>query len=87
MPMGYRDFRDLVRGMADGLDEVWRQPNPNKEGELVVLGKRKDAIFPHVSGLPVSLPKGDDTVLEDEEVAAHCRAINRLLGRPEDSTC
>lgn len=82
MPMGYRDFRDMVRGMADGLDEVWRQPN--KEGELVVLGRRKDAIFPYVSGHPVLLPNGDDTIFEDEEIASHCRAINRMLGRPED---
>jgi hypothetical protein len=83
--MGYKDFRDLVRGMGDGLDEIWRQST--KEGDIVILGKRQDAIIPlTVPGHQVLLPKGDDTIFEDEEVSAHCRAINRLLGRPDDWT-
>ncbi len=84
--MTYREFRDLFRGMGQGIDEILRQPL--KEGDLVVIGRRQDVVIPFsFPGRPVLLPKGDDTVLEDEEIQSHCREINRILGRPEDSGC
>ena len=85
MPMKYKELRDLARGMSPEIDETWRQPI--KKGFLAVLGLKREAIFPYVSGRPVDLPDGDDTVLEDEEVQSICREINRMLGRPEESGC
>jgi hypothetical protein len=85
MPMKYSELRDLVRGMSHEIDETWRQPI--KKGFLAVIGLKREAIFPYVSGRPVELPDGDDTILEDEEVSSICREINRMLGRPEDSGC
>lgn len=85
MPMKYREMRDLARGMSPELDEVWRQPVKN--GFMAVVGLKREAVFPHVSGRPIDLPDGDDTVLEDEEVQSICRELNRMLGRPEDSGC
>jgi hypothetical protein len=86
MPMKYRELRDLARGMSPEVDETWRQPKPNG-GSLAIVGRKQDAIFPYVTGRPVDLPDGDDTIIEDEEVQSICREINRLLGRPEDSGC
>ena len=86
MSMQYRELRDLLRGMADGVDETWRQPKSDG-GSIAVVGRKQDAIFPYVYGRPVDLPDGDDTIIEDEEVQSICREINRLLGRPEDSGC
>lgn len=86
MAMGYRDFRDLARGMGGGLDEVVRQELG--DGRLiVVIGKRSEAVFPSVTGHPMVLKHGEDTIFEDEEVASHCRALNRYLGRNEDDSC
>ena len=86
MPMQYRELRDLLRGMAEGIDETWRQPKLDGSS-MVLVGRKQDAIFPYISGRPIDLPNGDDTILEDEEVQSICREINRMLGLPEDSGC
>lgn len=85
MPMKYKELRDLARGMSPDIDEVWRQPV--KQGVFVLVGKKQEAIFPYVSGRPIDLPDGDETLLEDEEVQSICRELNRMLGRPDDSSC
>ena len=85
MPMRYRELRALARGMSPEIDETWRQPV--NEGFMVVVGLKREAVFPYVSGRNIDLPDGDDTLLEDEEVQSICREVNRMLGRPEDSGC
>jgi len=78
MPMTYREFRTMIKGM--GLDEIWRQP---VEGyELALIGQKQGIVYPFAFvGREVILPKGDDTVIEDEEIQAHMRWIEKLLGR------
>lgn len=74
----------MYRGM--GADEVWRQ---KVEGyDFVLVGKRQEIIIPFsFPAREVILPDGDDTVLEDEEIEAHIRAIDKLLGKPGGSHC
>lgn len=78
MPMTYREFRDLYRGM--GAEELGRQ----KVGEydFVFVGKKEGVIIPYAfRSHPILLAAGDDTVLEDEEIESFLRGINKLLGK------
>lgn len=84
MPMTYPEFRDMVRGM--GADEIGR--HASTEGEVVYIGRSKGILIPYMfPNREIILPFGDATILEDEEIEAHCRAINKLLGKPEESGC
>ncbi len=80
MPIDYRQFRDMVRGMGQGLDELWRQ---SQDGyTLVGIGVRRGIVIPMTfSSHPIILPNGDETVMEDEEIEIHLRAISRLTGK------
>jgi hypothetical protein len=84
MPMSYREFRDLYRGM--GAEEVWRQ---KVEGyELALVARKQEILIPFsFQAREVILPDGDNTILEDEEIEAHIRVINKLLGKPGGSNC
>ena len=79
MPMTYREFRDLYHGM--GAEELGRQQAAGYD--IVFVGKRERIVFPQAfPHHPISLPEGDDTILEDEEIEIHLRNIKRLLGIP-----
>lgn len=85
--MKYREFRDLYRGM--GADEIWRQKVEGYDFALVAK-KQPPVVIPFTFNFPtreIILPDGDETVLEDEEVEIHLRAIIKLLGKSKAAQC
>jgi len=69
-----------------GADEVLRQEADGYE--IALVAKRQGIVIPFsFPSRQVLLPNGDETVLEDEEVAAHISAIEDLLGKSGKSRC
>jgi len=84
MPMKYREFLVLCRGM--GAEELARQRV--EDFEVASVGKKQDILIPFAfPSRGIILPDGDETILEDEEIAIHLQEIEKLLGKSGGSSC
>jgi len=82
--MKYREFRDLYRGMGAEEHVV-----THAEGyDVASVGKRQKILMPYAfPSHGIILPDGDETILEDEEIAIHLHEIEKLLGKTGGSSC
>jgi hypothetical protein len=79
MAMRYPELLEIIRGY--GFDQIGRF---QKDGyDMVFIGKKEGNVIPlFFSHKDILLPNGNETEIEDEEIASVLRWIEKQSGKP-----